>query len=333
NEIPEVNIRVEGNRSFYLPGKPLRYAVSVNQQGNTKIPDPADLYVSADFTEKADAALNRPGAGESISTGRILTQTLDCKSCHRENEKSVGPSFMQVSEKYREDKNAFSYLTEKVTKGGSGVWGEVAMSAHPNILQTDLKQILQYILTLSKKEGAQKSLPASGIIRPPKETKPKEGLLLSAVYSSRGSGANIKALSGRAVVLLRSSWLLFTGRENKTGFTGLHQNDRDELRPGQEGGWFALDSIDLSGVQAVDIHAGSEKSGSFSIRVVEDKPEGKLIGSGRIGSADSAKEGSFSTRIPLQAVPGKDFHTLYFIFSPADIKHTPVINIEGVEFR
>ena len=331
NETPEVSIKVEGNRSFYLPGKPLRYAVSLNHQSN--IPDPADLYVSADFTENGSTALNRPGAGESISTGRILTQTLDCKSCHRENEKSVGPSFMQVSEKYREDKNAFNYLTEKVTKGGSGVWGDVAMSSHPNILPTDLTQILRYILTLSKKEGVQKSLPASGIIRPPKETKPQEALLLSAVYSSRGSGNNIKALSGRAAVLLRSSWLLFTGKENKKGFTDVNQNNRNELRAPEETGWFALDSIDLSGVDAIDIHATSEKAGSYSIRVVQDKPDGKLLGNGRIESPASAKGGSFSTRISLRPVSGKDVHTVYFIFSPVDSKEIPVMNIESVEFR
>jgi cytochrome c551/c552 len=333
NEIPEIGIRIEGNRSFYLPGKPVRYAVFLGRQENTAIPDPADLYVSAEFTENPNKALSRPGTGESISAGRILTQTLDCKSCHRENEKSVGPSFMQVSEKYREDKNALRYLMEKVTKGGSGVWGDVAMSAHPNILQTDLKQILRYILALSRKEAVKKSLPAAGIINPPKETKPQEALLLSAVYSSRRSGNNIKALSGRAAMLLRSSNILFTGKENKEGFTDVYEHNRNALRVPEGTGWFALDSIDLSGVHAVDIHANGKNAANYSIRVVQDKQDGKLLGGGRIGSPASAKDGSFSTRIPLQAVPGKDFHTLYFIFSPEDSKQLPAMNIESVEFR
>jgi hypothetical protein len=240
---------------------------------------------------------------------------------------------MQVSEKYREDKNALRYLMEKVTKGGSGVWGDVAMSAHPNILQTDLKQILRYILALSRKEAVKKSLPAAGIINPPKETKPQEALLLSAVYSSRRSGNNIKALSGRAAMLLRSSNILFTGKENKEGFTDVYEHNRNALRVPEGTGWFALDSIDLGGVHAVDIHANGKNAGNYSIRVVQDKQDGKLLGGGRIGSPASAKDGSFSTRIPLQAVPGKDFHTLYFIFSPEDSKQLPAMNIESVEFR
>jgi cytochrome c len=56
-----------------------------------------------------------------------------------------------VAEKYARDKKASAYLGEKIVKGGSGVWGDVAMSAHPNIPQKDLNQIVQYILSLKKK--------------------------------------------------------------------------------------------------------------------------------------------------------------------------------------
>ena len=138
NEYPEVSVTIKGsNKSFYLPGKPISYNVSVNQN-KTGI-DTSDLYVSVDFLENVNKNIDIAGAGGSFSAGKILTQTLDCKSCHKENEKSIGPSFTQVSQKYLKDENATNYLIEKVTKGGSGVWGDVAMSAHPNIVQADLK--------------------------------------------------------------------------------------------------------------------------------------------------------------------------------------------------
>jgi len=37
-------------------------------------------------------------------------------------------------------------------KGGSGVWGDVNMAAHPDISKHDLKEILQYILSLSREK-------------------------------------------------------------------------------------------------------------------------------------------------------------------------------------
>ena len=71
--------------------------------------------------------------GQAAISGKSLMLSLDCKSCHKEAEKSIGPSFVQVSEKYGKDPNAVSYLTQKIIKGGSGVWGEVAMAAHPTL--------------------------------------------------------------------------------------------------------------------------------------------------------------------------------------------------------
>ncbi|MFI5192865.1 MAG: PQQ-dependent sugar dehydrogenase [Chitinophagales bacterium] len=128
-------------------------------------------YGTGWFTKNADAGLSRIDYNASVASvaavtetvtdsssaahgpfaaGYALTQVLDCKSCHKENGTSIGPSFQKVSAKYVKDKKAMEYLSNKVMKGGSGVWGDVAMSAHPDIARKDLKEIVQYILSLSK---------------------------------------------------------------------------------------------------------------------------------------------------------------------------------------
>ena len=75
-------------------------------------------------------------------SGRQLTQTLDCKSCHKEADKSIGPAFLLVAQKYANDPKAANYLAQKIIKGGSGVWGDVAMSAHPSLSGDDVNQIV-----------------------------------------------------------------------------------------------------------------------------------------------------------------------------------------------
>ena len=62
-------------------------------------------------------------------------------------------SFVRVAEKYAGDKRATDMLSQKIVKGGSGVWGDVAMAAHPSLQQSDLKQIIQYILSLKPEEN------------------------------------------------------------------------------------------------------------------------------------------------------------------------------------
>jgi cytochrome c len=109
--------------------------------------DPA-AAPKAPVTVVADTSASAKGP---YATGYALTQVMDCKSCHKENGNSIGPSFVRVAEKYAKDKTASAYLSQKVVKGGSGVWGDVAMPAHPDMAQKDLNQIVQYVLSLKPK--------------------------------------------------------------------------------------------------------------------------------------------------------------------------------------
>ncbi len=103
----------------------------------------ANTSIASVTTADTAASAHGPQAA-----GYKLTQMLDCKSCHKEDGVSIGPSFVRVAEKYARDQNAPDYLSQKIMKGGSGVWGDVAMSAHPDMPQKDLDQIVKYILSL-----------------------------------------------------------------------------------------------------------------------------------------------------------------------------------------
>ena len=39
--------------------------------------------------------------GQAGVSGGQLTQTLDCKTCHKEADKSIGPAFLLVVQKYQ----------------------------------------------------------------------------------------------------------------------------------------------------------------------------------------------------------------------------------------
>lgn len=84
------------------------------------------------------------------SPGKVLMLTLDCKTCHKISEKSIGPAFTDVAKKYPNNKTSMDHLTQKVTQGGSGVWGDVAMPAHPALKPTEAKQIISWVLSLKQ---------------------------------------------------------------------------------------------------------------------------------------------------------------------------------------
>ena len=71
-----------------------------------------------------------------------------CMACHAKDKKLVGPAFKDVAAKYKGQADAISKLTEKVRKGGSGVWGPIPMSPNgpEKISDKDLKEALETIL-------------------------------------------------------------------------------------------------------------------------------------------------------------------------------------------
>src|SRR5690606_3592158 len=126
----------------------------------------------------------------------------DCQSCHKVSDKSVGPAFTQVANRYQGQKDASAYLVNKVLKGGSGVWGEVAMAAHPDMKESEAKQIVQWIMSLADNASTkQKSLPAKGVIvaKKPTERSEETVLRIHAQYTN-APGMGIRPLSGSKTV-------------------------------------------------------------------------------------------------------------------------------------
>ena len=92
-----------------------------------------------------------PGSGGgSASRGQALISKSDCLTCHQVEEKLVGPSYREVAAKYPATEANKELLAEKIIKGGSGVWGEIAMAAHPNISKEDVREMVSYIMSLRR---------------------------------------------------------------------------------------------------------------------------------------------------------------------------------------
>lgn len=319
NEEPKVSIQLKGgNKSFYLPGIPVGYTVEVKDNDTAKF-DPANLYVSVDYLQGFDKTAVPMGhqQGQASVSGKQLTQTLDCKSCHKEADKSVGPAFLLVAQKYQADPKAANYLTQKIIKGGSGVWGDVAMSAHPNLAQGDVNQIVTWILSLGNKNAVKKSLPQTGSIIPPADTKPGDAMVISASYTDKG-GNNIKALTGKTTISLRSNTLYFTGLEKKKGFVPFRYNGHNVMIFPTGEGFVSSDSVDLTGVRSISLTCGWQAPPkmplNFEARL--DSPDGKLLGKGSI-SATLGKKGALQLAIatlPVSATTDGKAHTVYFLY-------------------
>ncbi|MES3011525.1 MAG: c-type cytochrome [Pseudomonadota bacterium] len=76
-----------------------------------------------------------------------LVSARDCLSCHEVDRTFNGPSFRQISARYKGDATAQERLTKKILTGGSGQWG--ANNMPPQVIsESDARKVVQWILTL-----------------------------------------------------------------------------------------------------------------------------------------------------------------------------------------
>ena len=83
-----------------------------------------------------------------IAQGESLVNASDCKTCHHKTNKIIGPSHTEVATKYEFTQANVTLLANKIINGGTGVWGEIPMTAHPDLQLADAEKMARYVLSL-----------------------------------------------------------------------------------------------------------------------------------------------------------------------------------------
>lgn len=284
NESPVVDIQLDPDPTFFMPGKPVRYKVRVTdrEDGNSDKGggiDPRSINVMVDYVSGNDKSqMQGHQTVSSLTEGMNLTTAMDCKNCHKVSEKSIGPSYTSISGRYAKVPDARGYLSRKIIRGGGGVWGEVAMAAHPDLKQEDADRIVEWILSLSGGKPDAR-LASSGSVTPT-ESSAADGkhMQITATYSDRG------APSARSVTSIGTKVL-------KGPLMRLEYNDSTRFVKFQEfagnkfatiwapTGWIMLDSLDLQGVSAIEFSYGVKEpmQKGYAVECVVDGPEGPKV--------------------------------------------------------
>lgn len=337
NSAPEVAIAIQGNQSFYFPGKRVAYEVSVTDADHST-DDLSQLYIAADYIEgfdQAEADMGHKIMSEAM-TGKALVQSLTCKTCHKENETSIGPAYAAVAAKYRNRDRG--YLMDKIKNGGGGVWGETAMPANPDLKESDLNALIAYIFSL---KGEQKpSLPASGNLDPTmgKTASPNGALMINASYTDAG-GTSVKPMTGsNSVVLIPNSVDPGLAGHFK-GYAAMAFGGRNLLTVPAEEGHFSLPALDMTGIGSVTLTVASQEPITvpvdFEIRI--GSPSGELIGSGTYTQGQVVKDPNMpvmygQATIAMNKNAGAEKEPIYFISKPQDSNLGTFI-IAGITFN
>jgi cytochrome c len=124
--------------------------VSTNDANdNSQIGGDAAKPATADAPKPADATTAAAPAAAG-KDGAALIAGSDCRTCHKDDAKLIGPAYQDVAKKYPNDEATVKTLADKVKNGGSGNWGQIPMAGHPQLSLEDAEAMVRYILSMKK---------------------------------------------------------------------------------------------------------------------------------------------------------------------------------------
>lgn len=75
-----------------------------------------------------------------------LAQRYACTACHQPATRTVGPSWKEIAERYRDGSKTAEQLAQSLKKGSTGVWGPVPMPPQAQVGDADLTSLTTWIL-------------------------------------------------------------------------------------------------------------------------------------------------------------------------------------------
>ncbi|MDO9010717.1 MAG: hypothetical protein Q7U78_02760 [Gallionella sp.] len=121
---------------------------AVKEQVVAPVKEMAVQAIAAPVVAAATAPVAKPAVVVSEADALALAKKNNCLACHAIDRKMVGPAWKAVAVKYRGDAGAEAHLVNKIAKGGSGVWGSMAMPGNSKISEADRTMLARFVLNL-----------------------------------------------------------------------------------------------------------------------------------------------------------------------------------------
>lgn len=291
NEPPTVDIQITGgNQSFFFPGSSLDYTINVTDKEDGSVETGAipeeSVAINFDYVPEGfdpiEIAQNHRSTDEWVvfSKGKTLIEGSDCLSCHRMNERSIGPSYQEIAAKYKDDPQIQGVLAQRIIKGSVGLWGDHAMSAHPDLSERDAGLMVEYIMSLEGPEFSVQKLALSGSYTPqaPETANGKGGYLLRAAYTDKGA-AGLETITSEKIIALRNP-IINPEQGDVLSNIQIFTTPRRSIIVAADSAYIGLHDLDLSGLSEVVIKADVSDRISAAGGIIELRlgaPDGRLI--------------------------------------------------------
>jgi cytochrome c len=151
NHPPQVKILTPKDDSIYHWNNqiPFKISVSDKEDGESKYDEinPKEVLLEIKKTEVGQTrSKEKADAGQEDPLGLFVMRRSNCLNCHSFEANSIGPSFLQISNRYPATETNFLLLAKRIREGSSGIWGKPTMPSHPELTTQETKSVAQWIL-------------------------------------------------------------------------------------------------------------------------------------------------------------------------------------------
>jgi cytochrome c len=338
NTMPEIHFLEPRNGDFFDPGQSIRYQVAVRdlEDGASDFEELEDAGDDSWEPIEATAAMRLfveaiPQHGQDaeaqVPPGLAMIKKSDCLNCHALHHRLVGPSFVEVADKYRDQPHALADSVNRVLKGSTGVWGKVGMLPHSQHTVAEVQQMVAYVYSVTAHSVAPQF---RGFVNDVPIKADASGIRLVASYTDLGRDA-IPSLTGQATIMLRSRTIqaeaadeyrgtqpLGSGRAEGNTFMGGINHD----------GFLRFADINLSRINAIAIQAASAGAGG-TIEVRFGSFDGPVLGSTLV--AVNGDWEAFSEKV-VELTPTDERGDLYLVFQNEQ-NRGGLMNVDSITFQ
>ena len=350
NEPPVLTLEMpQSNKSFYVANKSFPYEIKVKDKEDGTLEKGINAenvavnvdYLAEGFDKNMIAMGHRSADANAVfATGKKLIEGSDCMACHSKEKKSIGPSYRDVSSKYKGDSKALENLTKKVIAGGSGVWGETAMAGHPQLSTGDASEMVKYILNIANEKPKEKTLPVKGSYnaKVPASDKGKGVFIVRAAYEDQGANG-LPSLKSEQSFVLRNSKVDAHGFDEYVDINKMAFGGNNLAIPAKSGAYMSMKQIDLAGLKELIVMATAPKpqlnaaGGKVEVRL--GSPKGQLLGESQFLEASDKMDFNpkmLNVSLNLTGVATEKLQDVYVIFVNPKAEGSLMV-VMGVDFK
>ncbi|MDF9796351.1 cytochrome c [Catalinimonas alkaloidigena] len=273
NAPPQIFFNTTANRTFYWDS--LSYSIEVKDQEDGSL---SESQIAEDdvrvlfFYQPTGGGKGGTDNMHDLQDGKLLVKENGCVACHSLDTRSLGPSYIEVAQRYRgQDKNTM--LTQKIIQGGQGNWNMGrAMPAHQFIEEAEVQKMVIYILSLADQPVTEQKK-TSGMLHFDQGKADASGVyLLEISYQDKGS-KEIGPISRTGKYTFIPPRLSASSADYWQG-VALRVNGNSLVQ--ENGGYLEYHNIDLRRIRQISVNLRAMVSGTLEVRL--NRPEGEIVG-------------------------------------------------------